>query len=106
MNSRRLLFIAALAAGVGVGSIATLNFIRARNTPASNACINNLRQLEGARQQWALEQKKQPEDPVTMQDLTPYLLHHLHCQEGGKYTIGPAVSDGVSCSFPGHTLPR
>ena len=106
MKSKRLIIIAALALTIAVGSVVIPNFIRARNTPSSNACINNLRQLDGAMQQWVLERKKQPEDRVTMEDLTPYLLHRVLCQEGGKYTIGPAVSNGVSCSFPGHTLPK
>src|SRR5437667_11160723 len=34
------------------------NFIKARTTSQMNACINNLRQVDGAIQQWALEQKK------------------------------------------------
>jgi len=36
-------------------AIAIPNFIRARTTSQMNACINNLRQIDGAIQQWALE---------------------------------------------------
>ncbi len=106
MNSRRLLFIAALAAGIGVGSIATLNFIQARNTPASNACINNLRQMDGAMQQWAIENRKEPGDKVTMADITPYLKSSVRCPQGDNYTVGPAISNRVTCSFPDHVLPK
>lgn len=106
MKSKQLFVIAVVALGIGVGSVAIPNFLRARNTPSSNACINNLRQLDGAVQQWTLESRKQPGDAVILKDITPYLAHEVHCQEGGKYAVGPAVSNGVRCSFPGHELPK
>ena len=40
-----------------LAAIAIPNFVRARTTSQQNACINNLRQLDGAVQQWALENK-------------------------------------------------
>jgi hypothetical protein len=61
--------------------------------------------MDGAIQQWALEYQKKPEDKIAMSDISPYLSHELQCPRGGKYTIGPAVSNGVTCSFPGHALP-
>ncbi len=41
-----------------LAAIAIPNFIRARTKSQQNACINNLRQLDGAIQQWALETKQ------------------------------------------------
>lgn len=38
-----------------LAAIAIPNFIRARTTSQQNACINNLRQLDGAKQEWALD---------------------------------------------------
>ncbi len=38
-----------------LAAIAIPNFVRARATSQQNACINNLRQIDGAKQQWALE---------------------------------------------------
>ena len=38
-----------------LAAIAIPNFLRARSTSQQNACINTLRQLDGAIQQWALE---------------------------------------------------
>src|SRR5574342_1007832 len=38
-----------------LAAIAIPNFIRARTTSQQNACINNVRQIDGAIQQWALE---------------------------------------------------
>jgi prepilin-type N-terminal cleavage/methylation domain-containing protein len=37
-----------------LAAIAIPNFVRARTTAQQNACINNLRQIDGAKQQWAL----------------------------------------------------
>jgi prepilin-type N-terminal cleavage/methylation domain-containing protein len=38
-----------------LAAIAIPNFLRARQTSQTNACINNLRQIDSAKQQWALE---------------------------------------------------
>ena len=54
-----------------LAAIAIPNFVRARETSQANACINNLRQIDGAKQQWALENKSLT-TPVAA-DLEPYL---------------------------------
>jgi hypothetical protein len=72
-----------------------------------NACINNLRQIDGAKQQWALE-KNAPLDAVpTVKDLLPYLKDGVFpvCPDGGKYVIH-SVSDLPACSVAGHVLPQ
>src|SRR5689334_4614082 len=56
-----------------LAAIAVPNFVRARTTAQQNACINNLRQIDGAVQQWALEQRKQSTDTVNTTDVTPYI---------------------------------
>jgi prepilin-type N-terminal cleavage/methylation domain-containing protein len=38
-----------------LAAIAIPNFVKARSTAQMNACINNLRQIDSAKQQWALE---------------------------------------------------
>ena len=38
-----------------LAAIAIPNFVKARTTAQKNACINNLRQIDGAIQEWALE---------------------------------------------------
>src|SRR5271156_1443637 len=38
-----------------LAAIAIPNFIQARQTSQTNACINNLRQIDSGKQQWALE---------------------------------------------------
>jgi hypothetical protein len=44
------------------------NFIRAHTTSSQNACINNLRQLDGGKQQWALEYRKTTNDIPTLDE--------------------------------------
>jgi competence protein ComGC len=109
--------IAGLVTGyVGIGvsillipllvAIAIPNFIKARETSMTNACINNLRQIDAAKNQWALDHQKQATDTPTESDLLPYLRNHQwpQCPAGGTYIIG---QDSVppSCSVTNHVLP-
>jgi prepilin-type N-terminal cleavage/methylation domain-containing protein len=48
-----------------LAAIAIPNFVKARNTAQTNACINNLRQIDSAMQQWALETGAGDTTPVT-----------------------------------------
>ncbi len=69
--------------------------------PTSENCINNLRQIEGAKHQWALEHHKPTNDTPTWEELAPYLKTGLSCPEGGAYRIG-RVDQLTSCSLPQH----
>jgi flagellar basal body-associated protein FliL len=67
-----------------------------------DACMNNLREIDTAKNQWALELGKTPADVPTQQDLLPYLSGGIFpiCPSGGTYTIG-AVGIPPSCSVHG-----
>ena len=56
-----------------LAAIAIPNFIRARESAQTNACINNLRQIDGAKQQWALENRMQSTDTPSLVNISPYL---------------------------------
>ena len=56
-----------------LAAIAIPNFVRARTTSQKNACINNLRQIDGAKQQWALENKASSTATPGPTDIQPYL---------------------------------
>jgi hypothetical protein len=88
-------------------AIAIPNFIKARDVAMENACINNLRMIDAAKQEWALENGKKPGDVPTAQDLKPFFKNGVFptCPAGGTYTIG-AVSNAPTCSIPGHKLPE
>lgn len=87
-------------------AIAIPNFVKARDTAMQNACINNLRQIDAAKQQWALENNKTGGDLPTKADLLPYLGNHQFpvCPSGGTYTIG-VVTNPPTCTISGHALP-
>jgi chromosome segregation ATPase len=76
---------------------------------ARNQCINNLRQIDAAKNQWALENNKTATAIPTAQDIAPYIKLDADgnipgCPAGGIYTIG-AVGVNPTCSIPGHVLP-
>jgi prepilin-type N-terminal cleavage/methylation domain-containing protein len=56
-----------------LASIAIPNFVRARQTAQMNTCISNLVCIENAKQEWALECRKQNTDTPAGSDLQPYL---------------------------------
>jgi prepilin-type N-terminal cleavage/methylation domain-containing protein len=56
-----------------LAAIAIPNFVRARTTSQMNACINNLRQIDGAKQQWALENKAMSTATPGISNIQPYL---------------------------------
>jgi prepilin-type N-terminal cleavage/methylation domain-containing protein len=66
-----------------LAAIAIPNFVRARGTSQTNACISNLRHIFGATQEWALEYRKAPEATVTFNDIQPYLRNAVTCPAGG-----------------------
>ncbi len=75
-----------------LAAIAIPNFIKARTTSQQNACINNLRQIDGAIQQWALENNKVSTAAVVFTDISGYLKNSVICPAGGttfanSYTI-------------------
>lgn len=93
-----------------LAAIAIPNFVKARTTAQKNACINNLRQIDGAKEQWALENKKTEGYVVTSTDETginAYLKgsREPDCPGGGTYTYQPiGTAPTCSLSTEGHTL--
>ena len=93
-----------------LAAIAIPNFVKARATAQKNACIANLKQIDGAVQQWALENKKAATDTYALTDTT--VLAYLKgsalpaCPGGGTYSPGTTVSGSPTCglSASGHTL--
>lgn len=71
------------------------------------ACIANLKRIEAAKLQWAIEYNKTELDIPTMQDLQPYFKDGLVpvCPSGGAYTLN-SVGQLPTCSIPGHALPQ
>jgi prepilin-type N-terminal cleavage/methylation domain-containing protein len=98
-----------------LAAIAIPNFVRARTQSQKNVCVNNLRQIDGAVQQWALENKQGAAATVANTDVFPYLKDSVVCPAGGT-TFGSSyavttVSAKPTCtatgggSAKGHVLP-
>jgi hypothetical protein len=88
--------------------VAIPSIIPARNVAYRNACINNLKQIANAKNQWAREKYKLPTDIPTEQDLcgtNGFLTNMLVCPAHGKYTFS-AVNAKPTCSLAnkGHSL--
>ncbi len=103
-SGANLVLLPAVAVPGMLAAIAIPNFVKARATSQQNACINNLRQLDAAKNQWALEKGKTATDVPTKEDLLPYLGKWPACPQGGTYTIN-AVGEPPTCSIPNHALP-
>lgn len=91
-----------------MAAIAIPNFVKARDTAMRNACISNLKQVDAAKQLWALDGKKEndPATTPTANDLDKNLgstFASLKCPKGGAYTIN-TVGEMPVCSIPGHSL--
>jgi prepilin-type N-terminal cleavage/methylation domain-containing protein len=93
-----------------LAAIAIPNFVRARTQSQKNACINNLRQIDGATQTWALEQKKAPDSAVDYTDISPYLKNAVVCPSGGtafsdSYTLTEVTNVPTCQKVTDHVLP-
>ena len=99
-----------------LAAIAIPNFIKARATSQQNACINNLRQIDGAINEWALETGQSNGNTVgTVNTVSAYIKLNSTsavpgCPAGGTYTthkVGdiPQVDCSLSSGTPPHKLP-
>lgn len=79
-----------------------------RNTRASNLCWHNLALIDGAKQQWVLENRKNTNDMPSWKDLRPYMGRGPQgaipkCPRDGTYVIGK-VGEMPKCTYPGLVL--
>jgi len=99
-----------------LAAIAIPNFVKARTTAQANACINNLRQIDAAANEFALEHSKTNGELINFpDDLTPYIKLNSQgkippCPAGGTYSI-KFVGETPTCSLgtnatPAHVLPQ
>ncbi len=93
-----------------LAAIAIPNFVKARASGQADACINNLRQIDSAAHQFALEQHKITGAFISYPgDLTPYIKLNASssippCPAGGVYTCATVGTD-PSCSLSTSTTP-
>src|ERR1041385_2040036 len=81
-----------------LAAIAIPNFVKARAASQKNACIANLKQIEGAKATWALETKAASTATPADTDLygtTAYIRVQPGCPAGGVYTPGNVITTPV-----------
>jgi len=92
-------------------AIAVPNFIKARENSRQKSCIANLKQIESAKEQYAMDQKLGPTADVAMTDIAggadKYIKVEPKCPtDDTAYTVG-AMNVQPTCanSADGHALP-
>jgi prepilin-type N-terminal cleavage/methylation domain-containing protein len=95
-----------------LAAIAIPNFVKARASSQRNACIANMKQIEGAKATWALEQKKNNTDTPPATELfgsTNYIRVAPVCPSGtGPYVMSQVDTPQVcpnAGTLPDHKLP-
>ncbi len=85
-----------------LAAIALPGFQRARASAQENACMNNLRMIEDAKDQFSSEEGLSDGDTVAEDDLQGFLRGNTipTCPGNGEYTIG-VVATHASCSVHG-----
>ena len=89
-----------------LAAIAIPSFMKARTESQKSACLNNLRQIAGAKEQWGLETKAGSTDTPDMTALvgaTLWIKTTPECPGGGAYTMGD-LSTEPSCDVEGHAI--
>lgn len=94
-------------------SIAVPSFLRPRETSRRNGCIDNLKQIDSAKEQWAMDNRAASGAVVNMSDIAGvYMKTPVTgpvCGGGGSYTLNPVGTDPV-CSLSSapdlHVLPH
>ena len=95
-----------------LAAIAIPNFVKARTASQANACIANMKQLEGAKATWALDMKKNNVDVPVPADLfgaTQYIRSAPRCPSGVVDYVLTAVDTPQTCpnvgANPAHVQP-
>jgi prepilin-type N-terminal cleavage/methylation domain-containing protein len=90
-----------------LAAIAMPSIVRARTRSQTNACINNLRQIDDASQEWALDTHQAPTATVTFENIQPYLKNAITCPSAGdtatfddSYTLSTVSNKPVCNYFP------
>ena len=91
-------------------AIAVPNFMKARDNSRAKSCMENLRQISGAKEQAAMDLRLADTAVPAQSDLMPAYIKSWPLEPaGGTYTIGdmstnPTCSVGAT-STPKHVLP-
>jgi prepilin-type N-terminal cleavage/methylation domain-containing protein len=84
-----------------LAAIAIPSFARARTTSRQNACINNLRQIDGGKDQWAIENNKVDTDTLNSTLISTFIKGGWpKCPASGTYGVTDVQTD-PTCTVGG-----
>jgi prepilin-type N-terminal cleavage/methylation domain-containing protein len=82
-------------------AIAVPAYMRVRESSKAKVCKTNLRQLQAAKERWAMDNRKRDSDVPDISDLCPNYVRRLPvCPSSGRYETG-TVGEPVKCSIEG-----
>ncbi len=87
-------------------AIAIPAFAQSRSHSAQSLCISNLRRIDDAKAQWAMDTLKSSSVRPHDEDLfgpTLYIRTKPQCPAGGEYDLGK-VKEPPTCTVAGHEL--
>ncbi|MDX1950667.1 MAG: type II secretion system protein [Verrucomicrobiota bacterium] len=87
-------------------AVAMPAFLKSRTNARKHACIENLGQIESAKQMWGLDKGKREGDVPETSDLigpTSYIKAMPQCNGGGRYEFN-AIGTNATCTIEGHSL--
>jgi len=84
-----------------LAAIAVPGFLRARKRSQASRIINDLRLIDSAVDQYAIETNKKSGDPVKVTDWTHYLKKGTNLYSTGKDILGATYGDQQVDSLPG-----
>jgi prepilin-type N-terminal cleavage/methylation domain-containing protein len=89
-------------------AIAVPNWLKTRTRAQTDTCIENLSQIETAKQLWGLEKGKtvgDEPDPSELYGPALFMKEPPECPAGGEYSINP-IGTNATCTIEGHVLPE
>jgi prepilin-type N-terminal cleavage/methylation domain-containing protein len=84
-------------------AVAAPSFVHAREGARAKSCQENLKQIESAKERWAMDNHRDATDTATMAQLAVpgvYMRSAPVCPAGGSYTVG-RLDQVPTCSLGG-----
>jgi hypothetical protein len=96
-----------IAVALAIGAIAAIFWPEPVNITerggARRHCVSNLKLINAAKAQWALENNKASDAVPTTADIARYLKSVPSCPSGGVHTVG-SLNELPKCSVKDHNI--